>query len=500
MPLNFLLRLFLLLLSLDAGAQTKTVLYTPDDSDFTNPERGFYIPAEGKAGNFIPLDVRKLRDYRMREQKVGKASYGVKVTLIYRGYELNIFKNRPLSDSFLNSLQKDFDVIREAGLKMVLRFAYTNTARSGNCKGEYSICPPYGDASPEIVYNHIRQLTPILRKNADVIAVLQEGFIGIWGENYFTDYFGDASTSGAGRILDSSWQERGRLLKKLLEAMPSDRMVQVRTPQIKQKYVYGPTASVTSAALTEGAAFTGADAARIGFHNDCFLSGPNDYGTYEDYGSTATPRQPANEILRKYIEADTRYTVVGGETCDDAFSPQNDCAPAGHVEQEMRAMHYSFLNASYNTNVNNDWDSAGCMNSIKKRLGYRFQLLKAGFPVEVRKDQAFRVTLEIENAGYASPYNPRPVQLVLRNDGTGQVVTISMKTDLRRWFPGKTRIEEELNLPAGLPSGAWRLFLFLPDAASSLAGRPEYCIRLANAHIWEASSGYNDLNHTLHIK
>ncbi len=80
------------------------------------------------------------------------------------------------------------------------------------------------------------------------------------------------------------------------------------------------------------------------------------------------PGSLATDVLRKYIEEDTKFTAVGGETCDDTFSPQNDCEPAGHAETEMKNMHYSFLNAAYNTDVDNDWDSSGCMNSIKKNL------------------------------------------------------------------------------------------------------------------------------------
>ena len=98
---------------------------------------------------------------------------------------------------------------------------------------------------------HIAQLRPVLQKNADVIAVLQQGFIGIWGENYYTDYFGDASENGAGKILDNNWTDRNELLKALLDALPKDRMVQVRTPQMKQKFVFGPGAGVTAIVKSE---------------------------------------------------------------------------------------------------------------------------------------------------------------------------------------------------------------------------------------------------------
>jgi hypothetical protein len=492
--------LFLLLASLSAFSQNKKISYRPDDSDFPNPERGFYIPSGTKASHFQLLNAGQLQAYRVTPYKAGNASYLVNASLIYRGYELDLFKDKPLSDDFLSNLQKDLDAVKEAGLKMILRFAYTNTAKGGDCKDEYKICPPYGDAPVEIALHHIEQLKPLLQKNAGVIAVMQEGFIGIWGENYFTDHFGDASMNGAEIIPDSSWQQRNRLLKSLLDALPVTRMVQVRTPQIKQKYVYGPSAPVTSVPLTIKEAFSNTDKARIGFHNDCFLSSPDDYGTFYDYGSSSQPRQPANKVLRNYIEADTRFTAAGGETCDDAFSPQNNCAPAGYAEAEMQRMHYSFLNAAYNTDVNNDWDSSGCIQRIKQKLGYRFILHTATLPLQVKRGAGLPVFLQLENAGYASPFNPRPVQLVLRNTRTRAEYTCALKTDVRFWFTGKFECKDVVKLPVNMPAGSYQLFLYLPDVDPVLAKRPEYAIRLANVNMWDKSTGFNDLNHTLLIR
>ena len=494
--------LFLLtcLIVLNATAQNKTLLYNEGSQDMLNPERGFYIPTGTRASNFIVLDAEKLKAYRNTPQQSGKAKYAVKVSLIYRGYELDTFKNGPLSLSFLSNLQKDFDAVRKAGLKIILRFAYTNASHGGDCNEEYKICPPYGDAPRQVVLNHVKQLKPLLQKNADVIAVLQQGFIGIWGENYFTDYFGDASTNGVGKVLDSSWRHRNELLKALLDALPADRMVQVRTPQIKQKFVYGVAASINSAPLQLKQAYTNSYAARIAFHNDCFLASDDDYGTFYDYGSSSQPRQAANQVLRKYIEADTKYTAVGGETCDDSFSPQNDCAPAGYAEDEMARMHYSYLNAAYNNDVNNDWDSAGCLYNIRRKLGYRLVLRKAVLPQQLKRSAKLAVDFSIENVGYASLYNPRPVKIILRNTATKKEFSITLKTNPQFWFSGLHQVKEMLQLPANILPGTYQLFFFLPDQRSVLSKRPEYSLQLANENMWEESTGYNNLRHVVTIK
>ncbi|MEP6948454.1 MAG: DUF4832 domain-containing protein, partial [Ginsengibacter sp.] len=443
----------LISISLLSNAQQEKVIYKESLQDFPNPERGFYIPIEVSASRFKPLTTAKLMAYK-QPVKVRGATYTINTTLVFRYYVLDTFTDKPLPVSFLENIQKDMDALREAGMKMIPRFAYTNTTKTGDCK-DGAICPPYGDASTGIVFNHIQQLKPLLQKNADIIAALQMGFIGIWGENYYTDYFGDASANGTGVIADSSWQLRSEVLKALLDALPKDRMIQVRTPQIKQRFVYGPKALVTSAPLKEPASFDQSDVSRIGFHNDCFLSGPDDYGTYYDYGNSSSSRKPANEELRNYTEADSRYVAVGGETCDDVFSPQNDCAPAGHAEEEMKALHFSFLNAAYNNKVNNDWDSLGCMESIKQKLGYRFVLVSGSYPSHVKKDKKLHIEIELHNIGYASPFNPRSAQLVLRNTKTMKVYTLNFLGNIQKWFPGKINLEQTFVLPSEISAGSY---------------------------------------------
>ena len=282
------------------NAQNTTLHYEETSEDFPNPERGFYIPIGTAASHFKPLDSATLKTEFTGPRKHGSARYAIYSTLLMREYTLDTFKNRPLTQEFLDDVDHDLDVVKKTGLKVILRFAYINKAKTGDCPDIYKICPPYGDAPKSIVLEHIAQLAPLLKKHDAIIAVLQEGFIGIWGENYYTDYFGDAGNNGPGHLFDSSWNDRNEVLHAELKALPANRMIQVRTPQIKQKYVYGPHAAVEERPLTPDQGYTSADAARIGYHNDCFLASADDYGTYYDNGSSIQPKKEANEVLRRY--------------------------------------------------------------------------------------------------------------------------------------------------------------------------------------------------------
>ena len=217
--------------------QTTTINYVASTADFANPERGFYRYSETRAGSYAVLDVNTIRGYR-NEHSISNANYRITSTLLFRYFVLEGFNNQPLSAALLTNIQADFDNARAAGVKLIPRFVYTTTATAGSC-AEGFICPPYGDAPKAVVLNHIEQLKPLLIQNADVIACMQMGFIGTWGENYYTDYFGDASSNqSAQKLLDNNLQDRFDVLQALLNALPKDRMVQVRYPQFKQRFVW----------------------------------------------------------------------------------------------------------------------------------------------------------------------------------------------------------------------------------------------------------------------
>ena len=475
-----------------------TINYVESSADFANPERGFYRYSETKASAYSPLDLNQVKSWQGLQQVDG-GNYKIYSTLAFRYFILDELTDKPLPAELLEKIKTDFSTARQAGVKMIPRFTYTVTANAGSCPEGFN-CPPYGDASKTTMLQHIAQLKPVLQENADVIACLQMGFIGTWGENYYTDHFGDASQNAQGKLIDNNWSDRLEILKALLDALPSDRMVQVRFPQLKQRMIYGIDAFTNSAPLTAAEAFNGSYKARIGLHNDCFLSSADDYGTYDDYGNNSSPRQSANTVLRKYAEEDNKYVVVGGETCDDTYSPYNDCENAGQAQTEMRKMHYSYLNSAYNNNVNNDWETGGCMENIKKNLGYRFVLQKGLFPFKsIDAGRQLKFSLQLENKGYASPYNERPVKIIFRGID-GKEFSYSLPDDPRKWYPGIVKLEVTINTDTTMPRGKYELFLSLPDKYTSIAKRTEYAIRLANENVWEEATGYNKLNVTIDIQ
>lgn len=421
----------------DLRAQGVTRLYTPDETIFANPERGLYrhmeVQAEGS-----PLSVADLR--RLRNDQG--------ISLILRLYYLKSFRDKPLSARQLNLMQTDFDRMREAGVKAVLRFAYSQSQTQP-------------DAPLSVIEGHIEQMAPLLAANSDVIAVVQAGFIGAWGEWYY-------STNGLNNTV-----ARRAVTRKLLEAFPTGRMVQVRTPDYK-RLIFERLAP-----LAPEEAFDGSEVARTGHHNDCFLASDTDYGTYQNIAAD-----------KAFLEADSRYTPVGGETCV-VNVPRSDCDTA---LSELARFHWSYLNRDYNQQVLSRWVTGGCWDEVRARLGYRFELIEGEFGDHVKPGNTLSVSLRLTNTGFAAPFNGRRVELLLRERSGGARYGVALPEDPRRWMPGDTTaIDAQVGLPSDIPHGEYDLLLVLPPPERSLRERPEYAIRFANQDLWEEETGTHDL-------
>jgi hypothetical protein len=329
---------------------------------------------------------------------------------------------------------------------VILRFAYNF--------GPYPNSEP--DAPQEWVLKHIAQLEPLLQDNADVIAVLQAGFIGAWGEWH-------TSTNGL-----TEPQARQAILAALLAALPKTRGVQLRYPPYKRALYSEP--------LSDATAFSDTPAARIGHHNDCFVSSATDVGTYPD---------DEVDFYRDYVGADTAFVPMGGETCA-VDPPRSECVSA---IAEMTKLHMSYVNREFHSDVLASWQP--CRDELEKRLGYRLLLETAELPSRVKPGGSFTFVLQLANQGFAAPFNARPVFVVLR--GNGSVARVQLqKAEPRRWLKGG-QLRARLRLPSSLAAGSYTLSLWLPDAAQALQQKPDYALRLANEDTWDESNGENVL-------
>ncbi len=478
--------------------------YQHSDRNFPNPERGFAVvydppwPANLKIDwGFCNLDPEKAKKYthtawtkQLELDKLkSQRNKGISVAMVR--YHLAEFRSQPLSPAYLKRLEKDFVTARAAGLKLVLHFTY-NWPMGGP------------DAPIDKVLLHLDQLKPTIQKNVDVIAFMDAGFIGCWGEWHTSTN----NLIGTDSNIQAVMNDNSRLIiDKIFEILPKERMVAVRYPRYKFDY-FNSKNGKPIAPLTATEAFSGSKKARWGQEDDCLVCGEWNLGTYWS-------EQNKQGEVQNFLNQDNLYVVQTGEPGDIPAKPSevdtdgdgyrdnyNSCERVLGLFQQMR---WSTINGNYNlsspTAANKRWQKDGCYDEIAKKLGYRFRLIESSIPTQIKPGGKLLMSFKITNDGWASPYNKRDIEIILRNQKNRAVVRLNLRDDPRFWQPGKTySVKVQAPLPSNLSSGKYDIFLNLPDPSLTLRNRPEYSIRLANENLWDPSSGYNSFQKSIMVK
>jgi hypothetical protein len=501
--------------------QDRTVTYTGSEEDFANPERGYADAVDpwwpqDRTGNEIPYDElpwdycgagNNFAAYAYTELTPAleltdlQESRERGISLVMVRYHIAAFRDSDLSQEFLGRLERDLSTARTAGVKVVLRLLY-NYPKGGP------------DAPVERVVSHLTQVEPVLQDHADVIAFMDAGMIGCWGEWHHS----------SNELIDSDGTFNSRtftILDKVLAVLPRTRMVTLRYPLSKVQYLRRDDPGAAQGnfvhPLTPAEAFTGSAKARLAAHDDCMVCGEFNLGTHE----------PDAQEAKTYLSRDNLFVVQSGEPGNpdtDEFPTDADGDGYGTGEQHSCArmmgtrdrpgllptMRFSTFNAVFDPAVPERWKREGCYDTIARNLGYRFALTDSQAPTEATRDGGLRLRFTIANRGWASPYNPRGLEIVLRHTGTGATHPITLTDgkgkptdtthDPRFWQPGSsTTVQVDQPLPAGIPDGQYAILLNLPDPEPALRNRPEYSIRMANQDVWEEETGYNDLRQTITI-
>lgn len=432
--------------------ELEKVTYRPSEEVICNPERGFFTHQEYATDNDHAITPEFLNEYRNKG-----------MSLIFTAYYMRNFKDKLISEEYLQRIRNNMLALRKGGAKCVLRFAYTSSENE----------KPW-DAPWTLTKQHIQQLKPIFDEFSDVICVLEAGFVGVWGEWYYTDHYNYQPKK-------NEYGPRRKVLDALLKVMPKDRMISVRYP-VAKLFTFNLNHTDT---ITQETAYNGSDLSRISFHNDCFLADTDDMGTFGE-----------NPDYRKFWEWETKYVAMGGETCQ--LSEYSNCENA---VTDFAKYHWSYINIDYHPAVINQWEDEHCMTEIKKRLGYRFTLSDGYFTPKGKIGHPYEIVLKLQNTGWAAPFNPRDVEIIfVHKKKKDNKYKIKLKEDPRFWFPEEQiTIRVQFGLPTSMPSGEYDIYLNLPDPKPTISTRWEYSIQLANRDVWNKQYGYNKIHNTILI-
>lgn len=426
------------------------------------------------------------------------------VTLLQAYCYLTEFHDSPISQAKLTLLQSSFDLMRDAGVKCVLRFAYIK---------DYPAKPAPPDTARML--QHMSQLAPLLKRNADLIHTIEAGFLSAWGEWHANAHIQDPA-------------QRAVLLKEILKITPPNVLVQVRYPGVKTQLIPLIT-SQKYREVSKDTAFSILPEARIGYHDDGVLTYPKGMDGY------VFAREPVEfGDLRRMVQRETSFVPMGGEFFwsdqgwygDGVYHRTFDGLEAARY---FRDYHFNIMSIAHSYSeregkpmsidhwrtqritsedlsmkglpVSRDWFSGfdgkvvdrTVYDYIRDHLGYRIELQEATFSRQLRARSVFRADISLVNRGFSTLYHSRPVVFVLI-DGNGRVTELpAADVDVRRWFPHNPddpqkralthKIQYSAHLPSSQKPGHYSLGLWLPDGSARLRKRADYAIRFANGDV-----------------
>jgi Domain of unknown function (DUF4832)/Domain of unknown function (DUF4874) len=382
-----------------------------------------------------------------------QASYNGGLRLVFAKVKLDNFRTTDLPADWLAAMDRNFATVRAAGMKTTLLFSYDFTER-GN------------DATAAQIKRHLEQLKPVLATNADVIPFMRAGFIGAWGEWHSSKAGNSCGYNAGATPCDVADANRLLIRDALFANIPSTTQIGFRLPADLQKWYPSPTQQK-----------------RAGIHNDCFLAGPTDTGTYE------------TEAARAYVRKLTADAAFGGETCENAGTPiRNTCAD---ILSEGAQYHLAWLNIDYAPSVISAWKTGGCFDEVARSMGYRIQLDTLSHKGKIARGDSANVTVNLRNVGWARIFNPRKLVVMLKHKTSGATITAAAG-DLQSLISqasASTPLNISLAIPTDAQTGDYDVYLSAPDVFNTTTSDARFALRFANAdnnavgQAWDATTG-----------
>ncbi len=455
-----------------------------------NPGRGFRLETA--------VDVVENRENPV--EKLVSQAYKYEddsVSLVQSYFYLTYMVEKELTKENFAVMQAYFDQLEKMGMKAVLRFAYEK-----DFMGRAAIGPTLEQA-----LTHLDQLKPFLEKNKNLILVVQAGVIGAWGEWH-----------GSVHGLHKSDDSKRAILRKVLEVVPVDKMVQVRVPAYKNLLKEEPELYK-----------------RISFHDDFIVIKPEPWDA-DMHEGTSNFDQIVNEspylivdgelpwgfwsvgkdpdaptagwlidghdaARRLFLQHYTSLSVIhnykeqhANQTFEEKDAPEYSMIVWKKTPLSEEFLHKNHMPVSSNYMLNRDGSKAerNVFEYIRDHVGYRIELKKLHTPSKLQSGKLSTIKLELINKGFATVFGGHSVYFVLI-DKDGKVTEFPANGNPKDWQPYQPgdstytslvhEVMVKMNLPAEIAAGIYKLGLWIPDGSEQLKYNNRYAIRCANGDV-----------------
>ena len=351
----------------------------------SNVRRGWY--------RIFPVTVGEVWDPVQAETSLAAEDTLVLLEILIPGEDINEQEVQGLRDVFSFFIQRKQDLI--------LRFSYDYEGK-GMEKDPSAL---------SVVERHISQILPVVNAYAEHTFILQGVFLGSWGEMHSSRFLTKEN------IQKLEKQYKGELSPQIYRSVRKPvhwRMICADEQEMEQE--------------------------KIGLYNDGMFGSETDFGTFADAGGEREyvweESWPA-EWEQDLIQKNARWAPNGGEVVGGLNQT------AEEILRRLRKEGITYLNRDYDLNELERWRKLECgqggvwqgtslYDYVEAHMGYRFVVRKA----EIRRRFSHSVLiLEIENAGFAVPYEE--VFLELWKD-TQTPPRCVWKQPMQQIEPGKT--------------------------------------------------------------
>lgn len=429
--------------------QITDINYNESLTELNNPERGFYEPI----GLNMQVSNNKVLNPKnnLVHLRVGIGSFSSKV---------NGEKDLEFTDDMLNALDKTLKNIRSNGGSVIIRFAYDNF------NGTKDVEP-----SLDMILTHIGQLKKLFNDNADVIAYVELGFFGPWGEMHSSKICTKENVSIA--------------IDAMLDSVPKNIKIGVRTPAY-----YASWADISLEKINENITTSESNAYRVGLYNDGYLGSESDLGTFKN-----------RDVEVSWLNNQAKHTFYGGEVVAN-YATGTPLNTIDYISQEGFLTHTTYLNLRWNNTVIDSWKNTiynghdelykglSAFLYINNHLGYRFVLRKSMLTTNIEQYSNLQGKLNIENVGFGNIINEKKVTIILKKGE--ETVEIKTNLDPTTWDSKKiSEIDFNIPLPKDISLGKWDVYLRISKLGDLKNDNNYQSISFANENIFDSNLGAN---------
>lgn len=544
--------------TLDIFADADSVM-TPtfggeSNNNIRNPDRGFYFPIYVDGSNLDTFDQNAFSS-NLAAMSQSYPYMSIIQVNINAAEIIGLVENRTvsfhhISDSRLQNLEKIFTAIRNNGFKAIVNFdaiTYDGMNSSYKMKLDYN---GYGFETAfmaDMVETAIKDITPILVANDDIIMMTSDGCSG-------SDFSQDEYSSMYRKLyVSSTWREDQYKTLTTSATSISDQVTLASVKAMAEDYVKADRELVTRATMSQ---LRPDNAGNTAWKDDGWLATYTPWsltmckdGQFEDeyrsniisgiYAATpnsimVTSNYVAKELLNTslnpasafsgsnlartsvkdfikntpdeiantnalnldWVKNQSKYTFFGGspyiESDDYSIESYLDNMALYHMQYSSPTFLINMINGDYSssyTDTNSVFNGVSYANYYEAHLGYRLVLRDADVSVTGNNITA---SIDIENVGFGDVIAKNDIYLVLK-DANGETFDVKSGLDLRttKDTDGHYRFEFTAQKPKYLNTENYTVYLKLAEPSASIGSAPKYTIQLANENIYDQTLGAN---------